>query len=73
MFFIKCGKEIEDGTAFCRYCGTAATGNGADSRGPNFTFSRNDSVYTPTYATPAKMGERYYFIGDVMTCAQDSP
>ena len=33
---------------------------------PNFTFSRSDSVYTPTYATPAKVGERYYFNGDVM-------
>lgn len=33
----------------------------------NFTFSRNDSVYTPTYATPAKTGERYYFNKDVMT------
>lgn len=33
---------------------------------PNFTFSRNDSVYTPTYATPTKTGERYYFNGDVM-------
>ena len=33
---------------------------------PNFTFSRNDSVYTPTYATTAKRGERYYFNGDVM-------
>ncbi|MCH5275615.1 MAG: zinc-ribbon domain-containing protein [Lachnospiraceae bacterium] len=33
---------------------------------PNFTFSRNDSVYTPTYATPAKTGERYYFNSDVM-------
>lgn len=33
---------------------------------PNFTFSRNDSVYTPTYATPTKTGERYYFNSDVM-------
>lgn len=34
---------------------------------PNFTFSRSDSIYTPTYATPAKTGERYYFNKDVMT------
>lgn len=33
---------------------------------PNFTFKRNDSVYTPTYATIDKTGERYYFAGDVM-------
>ena len=33
---------------------------------PNFTFSRSDSIYTPTYATPAKVGERYYFNGDVL-------
>lgn len=33
---------------------------------PNFTFSRNDSVYTPTYATTDKTGERYYFDKDVM-------
>ena len=33
---------------------------------PNFIFSRSDSIYTPTYATPAKVGERYYFNGDVM-------
>ncbi len=33
---------------------------------PNFTFKRNDSVYTPTYATIDKTGERYYFADDVM-------
>ena len=33
---------------------------------PNFIFERNDSVYTPTYATIDKVGERYYFNNDVM-------
>lgn len=33
---------------------------------PNFIFAREDSVYTPTYATPDKTGERYYFAGNVM-------
>lgn len=33
---------------------------------PNFCFKRTDSVYTPTYATPNKTGERYYFANDVM-------
>ena len=33
---------------------------------PNFIFSRQDSVYTPTYATPAKTGSRYYFNNDVL-------
>ncbi len=33
---------------------------------PNFAFSRTDSSYTPTYATPSKTGERYYFNQDVM-------
>ena len=33
---------------------------------PNFTFTRQDSVYTPTYATPAKTGSRYYFNNDVL-------
>lgn len=33
---------------------------------PNFIFARQDSAYTPTYATPRKTGERYYFNGDVM-------
>lgn len=33
---------------------------------PNFVFQRYDSVYTPTYATIDKVGERYYFNNDVM-------
>lgn len=33
---------------------------------PNFIFVRQDSIYTPTYATTDKIGERYYFEGDVM-------
>lgn len=33
---------------------------------PNFIFQRTDSVYTPTYATPDKVGERFYFNDDVM-------
>ncbi|WP_276948132.1 zinc-ribbon domain-containing protein [Acetatifactor muris] len=33
---------------------------------PNFVFRRNDTVYTPTYATIDKVGERYYFNNDVM-------
>ncbi|MCM1184925.1 MAG: zinc-ribbon domain-containing protein [Lachnoclostridium sp.] len=33
---------------------------------PDFIFKRDDTVYTPTYATPAKTGERYYFNADVM-------
>ena len=31
---------------------------------PNFIFMREDSVYTPTYATPRKTGQRLYFSGD---------
>lgn len=33
---------------------------------PDFIFSREDTVYTPTYATPSKVGERYYFNNEVM-------
>ena len=33
----------------------------------NFIFKRQDSVYTPTYASRDKVGERYYFNNDVMT------
>lgn len=33
---------------------------------PDFIFSRGDTVYTPTYATPSKVGERYYFNSEVM-------
>lgn len=33
---------------------------------PNFMFTREDTVYTPTYATIEKVGERYYFDSDVM-------
>lgn len=33
---------------------------------PNFVFVRYDSVYTPTYATTGKTGERYYFANDMM-------
>lgn len=33
---------------------------------PNFVFRRRDSVYTPTYATIDKVGERYYFADDQM-------
>ena len=33
---------------------------------PDFIFSRGDTVYTPTYATPSKVGERYYFNDEVM-------
>lgn len=32
----------------------------------NFIFQRKDSVYTPTYATKAKKGKRFYFNNDVM-------
>lgn len=32
----------------------------------NFIFVRYDSVYTPTYATFNKIGERFYFSNDVM-------
>lgn len=32
----------------------------------NFIFLRNDSVYTPTYATTSKTGNRFYFNNDVM-------
>ena len=32
----------------------------------NFIFLRYDSVYTPTYATGKKIGERFYFCDDVM-------
>lgn len=32
----------------------------------NFIFKRTDSVYTPTYASPDKVGERYYFNNDSM-------
>ncbi len=34
---------------------------------PNFVFRRNDSVYTPSYASIDKVGERYYFSGRQMT------
>lgn len=33
---------------------------------PDFIFVREDSIYTPTYATPDKTGERYYFAENVM-------
>lgn len=33
---------------------------------PNFMFRRTDTVYTPTYATPDKLGERYYFADNTM-------
>lgn len=32
----------------------------------NFIFTRTDSIYTPTYATIDKVGERFYFDGDVL-------
>lgn len=37
-----------------------------DNGKPNFIFLREDSVYTPTYATIEKVGSRYYFNNDVM-------
>ncbi|RGY99442.1 zinc ribbon domain-containing protein [Clostridium sp. AM58-1XD] len=33
---------------------------------PNFVFRRSDTVYTPTYASIDKVGERYYFTNDQM-------
>lgn len=33
---------------------------------PNFAFLRYDSVYTPTYATISKTGERFYFDSDAL-------
>lgn len=33
---------------------------------PDFIFQREDTVYTPTYATIEKTGERYYFNNEVM-------
>lgn len=32
----------------------------------NFIFVRKDTVYTPTYASPDKQGQRFYFTSDVM-------
>jgi len=32
----------------------------------NFIFVHNDTVYTPSYASPDKHGERFYFNADVM-------
>lgn len=37
-----------------------------DNGKPNFVFMREDSVYTPTYATIGKTGNRYYFANDSM-------
>lgn len=37
-----------------------------DSGRINFIFVREDTIYTPTYASPDKKGERFYFAGDVM-------
>ena len=37
-----------------------------DNEKLNFIFERVDSVYTPTYATIDKVGERFYFQNDVM-------
>ncbi|MGN0431427.1 MAG: zinc-ribbon domain-containing protein [Lachnospiraceae bacterium] len=37
-----------------------------DGGKPNFIFMREDSVYTPTYATIGKVGNRYYYEEDVM-------
>lgn len=33
---------------------------------PDFMFVRTESVYTPTYATPDKVGKRYYFNNNVL-------
>lgn len=33
---------------------------------PNFIFWRTDSIYTPTYASPEKTGQRFYFNNDAM-------
>lgn len=33
---------------------------------PNFIFQRGDTVYTPTYATIEKVGERFYFNNETM-------
>ena len=32
----------------------------------NFVFTRIDSIYTPTYASPVMAGERYYYSDDVL-------
>lgn len=37
-----------------------------DTGAVNFIYKRNDSVYTPTYATIDKTGERYYFNNDTL-------
>lgn len=37
-----------------------------DDGQPNFIYQRTDSIYTPTYATPNKTGERYYFNNDTL-------
>lgn len=37
----------------------------------NFIFHRTDSVYTPTYATPKKPGQRFYFSEDHLIKSRD--
>ena len=37
-----------------------------DDHQPNFIFIRNDSNYVPSYATPDKTGQRYYFHNDTL-------
>ena len=37
-----------------------------DNGQPNFIYQRTDSIYTPTYATPDKTGERFYFNNDTL-------
>lgn len=51
-------EAVEDGLALVDYYYR-------DGR-PDFIFMRVDTVYTPTYATPSKVGERYYFNSEVM-------
>lgn len=37
-----------------------------DNGQPDFIYQRTDSIYTPTYATQNKTGERYYFKNDTL-------
>lgn len=37
-----------------------------DNGQPNFIYQRTDSIYTPTYATPDKTGQRFYFNNDTL-------
>jgi len=52
MYCLKCGREIEESSQYCKYCGTRLEGETLESESERLKESDDD---VPTYETPKKI------------------